>query len=167
MHSSSCTHYALSGIPLQAGVCTNRPFQERVVVLFNLAMEIFDIRRRRLAKIIDDDFGGNQSAFGRHTGYSQSQINKWLSETNVSKRNITEISAREIEQKCLKPRDWLDSDNPLPLLSPQALKLAEIISSLPAVQQEWIVNLVESALEMKRQSQGIDRSASTDDHQEK
>ena len=58
-------------------------------MLFNSGMDIFETRRIRLAKIIDDDFAGNQSAFGRHTGYSQSQINKWLSETNVSKRNIT------------------------------------------------------------------------------
>ena len=98
-------------------------------------MDIFETRRIRLAKIIDDDFAGNQSAFGRHTGYSQSQINKCLSETNISKRNITERFAREIERKCRKLMDWMDSNNPLPLLSPPAIKLAEIISSLPDAQQ--------------------------------
>lgn len=143
------------GIPVSEKQCLNQP------------MELFETRKKRLWKIIEEDFGENQAAFSRHVGIKASQVNRWLSDSAEKVPVINEVSARLIEQKCNKPRDWLDSDNPLPLLTPQALKLAEIISSLPAVQQEWIVNLVESALEMKRQSQGIDLSASTDDHQEK
>jgi hypothetical protein len=127
-------------------------------------MDIFEIRRTRLRKLIDDDFDGNQSAFGRFTSYSQTQINKWLSLTNVSRRNITELSAREIEQKCNKPRDWLDSENPIPLLSPSALKVAEIITSLPEVQQAMIINLIETTIAAWRHGSSL--PASTDDPQE-
>jgi len=80
--------------------------------MFNSYMEVFAIRKKRLKQIIDEEFDGNQSAFSRHTGINTPQINRWLSESDndKSRRNITEVSARDIERKCGKPFDWLDCD---------------------------------------------------------
>lgn len=75
-------------------------------------MEIFAIRRKRLKQIIKDDFNGNQAAFSRESGIKSPQINRWLSETAADRRNITERSARTIEQKAKKPAGWLDKSEP-------------------------------------------------------
>lgn len=71
-------------------------------------MDIFANRRARLQKLIADDFNGNQAAFSKHSGIKAPQVNRWLSTTAGDKRNITEPSARTIEQKCGKPPRWLD-----------------------------------------------------------
>lgn len=71
-------------------------------------MDIFANRRARLQKLIADDFNGNQAAFSKHTGIKAPQVNRWLSTTAGDKRNITEPSARTIEEKCRKPPRWLD-----------------------------------------------------------
>lgn len=71
-------------------------------------MDIFTNRRERLKKLIEDDFGGNQAAFSKHTNIKAPQVNRWLSTTADDTRNITESSARAIELKCEKPPRWLD-----------------------------------------------------------
>lgn len=133
----------------------------------NARMDIFEIRRNRLEKLIHDDFGGNQAAFSRFTHLKPSQVNRWLSKNAETIPSITEVSAREIERKCNKPQGWMDSDNPMPLLSPHALRLAEIVSSLPGAQQAMIINLIESTLEMQRQALAAVRPVSPGDHLDK
>lgn len=123
------------------------------------------IRISQLRKIIDDDFGGNQAAFCRLTQIKPQQVSRWLSSKAIKIPEISESSASEIEKKCNKPDGWLSCKNPLPILSSQSLKLAEIISSLPDVQQAAIIHLVESTLEMQRQSQILSQQVSTAGHQ--
>ena len=118
----------------------------------NLGMDLFAIRRDRLQAIIDADFDGSQASFCRLTKFSTPQVSRWLSTTNSDSRNITEPSARKIERVCNKPPMWLDSYNPMPLLSPQAIKLAEIVSAMPEQQQAGLIHLVETAIEMQRQA---------------
>lgn len=119
----------------------------------NSRMDIYEMRRVRLRKLIDDDFGGRQADFARFVLLAPSQVNRWLSSTAAKIPKINEASARDIEHKCNKPAGWMDSENPFPLLSQQALKIAEIISSLPDVQQAMLINLIETTLEMQRQAQ--------------
>jgi len=74
----------------------------------NADMDIFETRRIRLQHLIDSLYGGNQARFARETNIKAPQINRWLSKTASDRRNIKEISARAIEEKCgLIPR-WLD-----------------------------------------------------------
>lgn len=75
----------------------------------NFSMKIFETRRQRLKKIIADDFNGNQAEFSRKTGIKAPQINRWLSTSAADPRNITEKSARKIEQGTGKPSGWLDA----------------------------------------------------------
>lgn len=119
----------------------------------NQHMEIFETRIRRLVKLIADDFGGNRAAFARHVGMKPPQVSRWLNNNQGAKRPaINEKSAREIEHKCFKPEGWLDTDNPLPVLSETAIKIAELVSTLPSVQQAHLLHLIETTMEMHRQA---------------
>jgi SOS-response transcriptional repressor LexA len=71
-------------------------------------MDIYEKRRAKLADLIALDYEGNQAEFSRRTGFKSPQINRWLSTTTSDRRNITESSARKIEEKANKPRYWLD-----------------------------------------------------------
>lgn len=72
-------------------------------------MDIYQARRTNLLRLIDDDFGGNQTAFAVAVGLKPPQVNRWVSETASEKRRITEDSARHIEERCHKPAGWLDA----------------------------------------------------------
>lgn len=81
-------------------------------LLSNNQMDIFDIRRAQLRRLINEVAGGNQSEFAKLTGIKAPQINRWLSSTAREPRNITEPSARTIETKSGKPTGWLDDKTP-------------------------------------------------------
>ncbi len=72
-------------------------------------MDIYQARRTNLLRLINDDFGGNQTAFAVVVGVKPPQVNRWVSETASEKRRITEDSARRIEEKCHKSVGWLDA----------------------------------------------------------
>lgn len=74
----------------------------------NNRMDIFENRRTRLAALIDEVANGNQAEFSRLTGIKAPQINRWLSTKANEQRNITEGSARKIEQLTGKESGWLD-----------------------------------------------------------
>lgn len=65
-------------------------------------MDIYQARRTNLLRLIDDDFGGSQTAFAAAVGLKPPQVNRWVSETASEKRRITEGSARHIEERCHK-----------------------------------------------------------------
>ncbi|QDJ40311.1 S24 family peptidase [Bordetella hinzii] len=54
------------------------------------------LRRRNLAMLLTEQFGGSHTAFKNRTGISLSQTGQWLS----GERNMGESSARKIEAKC-------------------------------------------------------------------
>lgn len=78
---------------------------------FNNRMDIFETRRRRLEVLIREVSGGNQAEFAGLMSIKAPQINRWLSTTAADRRNITEPSARKIEEKAGKSKGWLDVDN--------------------------------------------------------
>jgi hypothetical protein len=127
----------------------------------NVDMDIFEMRRKRLLELINTDFDGNQAAFSRHTGLTAPQINRWISPTSNDKRNITERSAREIEKKCGKPFDWLDTDDS----KIRENSLISIFRKLSAYDQETImlqaVALAErsSLTEQMQQAEPYERKA--------
>lgn len=113
----------------------------------NIGMEIFETRRARLIKLIEDDFEGNQASFCRHTEIGAPQLNRWISETNSDKRNITERSAREIERKCGKPMDWLDRQDDYISLSDEEANLISIYRRLSRYDKDVIALQAQTLLD--------------------
>lgn len=68
------------------------------------AVDIQEIRRERLRRLIGDEYGGNTSRFGQLIGKSQSQLSATLS----SKKGFGEKLARQIEAAIGLPKGWLD-----------------------------------------------------------
>lgn len=121
----------------------------------NTRMDIHDIRKARLNELIDLAFAGNQLAFAKKTGIKAPQVNRWLSDTASDTRNITEASARKIEELCGKPRGWLDHDESA---TPEEIatafsggkeskrELLTLVARLPDSETETLLPLVRSIL---------------------
>lgn len=71
-------------------------------------MDIKDIRRFRLRKLVLTRFGGKQSAFADAIGRSASYVARLFSDNPTHSRNIGESLAREIETICEVPPGFLD-----------------------------------------------------------
>ena len=71
-------------------------------------MDIKDIRRFRLRKLVLTRFGGKQSAFADAIGRSASYVARLFSTNPAHSRNIGESLARQIEQICEVPTGFLD-----------------------------------------------------------
>jgi hypothetical protein len=71
-------------------------------------MEIQDIRRRRLAEVIDRKTNGNVAAFGRMVKKSSTQLNDML----AGRKSFGEKVARDIENHAKLPPLSLDDEKP-------------------------------------------------------
>lgn len=71
-------------------------------------MDIKDIRRYRLRKLVTFQFGGKQSAFADAIGRSPSYVARLFSDNPAHARNIGESLARQIEIACGLPTNFLD-----------------------------------------------------------
>ncbi|RYF35667.1 MAG: XRE family transcriptional regulator [Cytophagaceae bacterium] len=71
-------------------------------------MDIKDIRRFRLKKLVLTLFGGKQSAFADAIGRSASYVARLFSDSPEHSRNIGEVLARDIERICGVPPGFLD-----------------------------------------------------------
>ncbi|PUA17297.1 S24 family peptidase [Glaciimonas sp. PCH181] len=67
-------------------------------------MDIQEIRRVRLAQLIDAEYGGSQAAFVEATGENQGEVSGLL-----KTKSFGEKKARKLELKCELPIGWLDS----------------------------------------------------------
>ena len=68
-------------------------------------------RRINLVRLINERYAGSQSNFASVTKISLSQIGQWLaSEDSPHLRNMSERSARKIEDRAGLPDGWMDSD---------------------------------------------------------
>lgn len=74
---------------------------------------VSQIRRERLAQLIDEDFAGNGAALARRTEKDRKQISAWL-----KYKDMRDSTAREIEAACLKPSGWLDHEANAALTEP-------------------------------------------------
>lgn len=81
-------------------------------------MDTNDIRRAKLRHLISAKFDGSQAALADQCGIKPAQISRWLSETNTDPRNMSERSARQIEEKLGLPNRYLDiqEDEPNPTM---------------------------------------------------
>ncbi|WP_103035283.1 S24 family peptidase [Castellaniella caeni] len=72
--------------------------------------ETIETRRMRLRELIRTRYANSQSNFATVTGIKLSQIGQWLaSDESQNARNMSERSARRIEQKASLPDGWMDS----------------------------------------------------------
>lgn len=76
-------------------------------------MDMTDIRRTRLRKLIDEHFGGVVLRLAERLQKKPPQVHRWLAENG---QGIHETSAREIERLCHMPSGWLDG-NPVAQLA--------------------------------------------------
>lgn len=67
---------------------------------------IEQIRRENLTVLVGAE--PSQAAFARKVRKDKNQVNQWLGRSGS--RNISAEIAREIEEKCGKPRGWMDHD---------------------------------------------------------
>lgn len=74
-------------------------------------MDVYSRRKANLRNLIDARFGGNQAALAETVGCKPPQVSRWLSDTATDGRNITEKSARSIEDKLRLTDGWLDQDH--------------------------------------------------------
>jgi hypothetical protein len=68
-------------------------------------MEIQDIRRARLAQLIQERYGNSQARFVDETGENQGEVSGLLRAKSFGERK-----ARKLEAKCSLPVGWLDID---------------------------------------------------------
>lgn len=68
-------------------------------------MEIQDIRRARLAQLIDERYEGSQARYIDETGENQGEISALLR----TKKSFGERKARKLEAKSNLPLGWLDT----------------------------------------------------------
>lgn len=69
-------------------------------------MKVYENRRANLARLIVVRFGGQKKALSDALGSLQSQVSQWLG----GNRNISEKSARRIEELAGVPPGWLDAE---------------------------------------------------------
>lgn len=77
----------------------------------NSGVNVYAIRQRNLAALVESMFAGNQAKLASAIGAKQPQVNRWLSTSTASPRKISEESARQIEAKLGLRENGLDDPN--------------------------------------------------------
>lgn len=120
--------------------------------------ELIDLRRRNLLLLIEQRYDGSQTNFSKASGIKLSQIGQWLADPdNPNARNMSDRSARKIEQIARVSSMWMDEEHvthpdanvepgpdlaarPIPLISwIQAGCWTEAINNLaPGDAEDWL-----------------------------
>lgn len=95
------------------GKITSDVYQVKVIYppeksISNLAMDIRKNRQLRLRQLIDEQFGGVDSAFAAKIDRAPSYIARIFTKKPEHHRNVSETMAREIETICALEPGWLD-----------------------------------------------------------
>lgn len=86
---------------------TKHGFHHLVKILFNLHMNIVEIRIKNLQRLLNDKAGGNQTELGRLIGKRQSYVSDLL----AGKKSFGEKVARDIEGGLGLGPGWLDRES--------------------------------------------------------
>lgn len=89
---------------------TDRPFTALGAGNTVSAMDVYEVRKRRLAEYIKEKYRGNRSAFCRATGEDNSYIARLYSDKPGQSKPFSETVARRIERSAGLGKDWLDRD---------------------------------------------------------
>lgn len=90
-----------------------------------LMQTIIEIRRTNLARLAAEE--GSQAALARKVDKDRNQINQWLGKGQA--RDMDNATARMFEDKCMKPRGWMDN-----LSQPVGIGVPIVRSALQVVQ---------------------------------
>lgn len=100
-------------------------------------MEIQDIRRARLAQLIDERYEGSQARYIDETGENQGEISALLR----TKKSFGERKARKLEAKSNLPTGWLDTpvDDTAPNANePQKIGQGTRLRIVETVEPQWM-----------------------------
>lgn len=97
-----------------------------------------ETRRKRLAQLIDEQYGGSQAKFIEETNENQGEVSALL-----KSKSFGEKKARKLEEKCGLPKHWLDGDLAPFEASEQAREVARAFDALSPALQESIMNVIE------------------------
>src|SRR3990167_8033990 len=123
---------------------------------------IYEIRRRRLAALVDTRFGGKQSAFAEKIDRSPNYVSRMLSRSkdNARRKRIGEDLARYIEDACKIEHRTLDEpfdeirDAPAEQLglslTPTAKQIARDFDELPELAQMYVASIVSNVITLMR-----------------
>src|SRR5574340_388887 len=95
-------------------------------------MDIYDIRREQLQRLIDERFDGTTKRLAEALDMPPPQIHRWRSTTAKDKRRMEWESARNIESKLGLPDGWMDhtsTSGPARRFSEDQMKLATRLRS--------------------------------------
>ncbi|WP_136419953.1 hypothetical protein [Herbaspirillum sp. ST 5-3] len=101
-------------------------------------MDIQDIRRARLAQLIQERYG-SQAQFIEQTNENQGEVSALLRD-----KSFGEKKARKLEKKCGLPAYWLDGDMAPISASTQAREVARAFDLLTPKQQGAVITMIES-----------------------
>lgn len=82
--------------------------------LASAAMNIYEIRRQQLQRLIDERFNGVTKRCAEALGMPPPQLHRWRSTTAKETRRIEWESARSIEMKLDLPQGWMDQAEGMP-----------------------------------------------------
>lgn len=108
-----------------------RVISSKRLLLFNNPMELKDIRRGAVQKIIDDRFDGNQAAFAEAIKKTAGYV--W--QITSGHRNLGEKAARSIEQVLNLPVYALDQNQSSSLKAGGAMVMSDDLRT----QVEWLL----------------------------
>lgn len=77
-------------------------------------MDIYEIRRTQLQRLIDERFNGVTKRCAEALGMPPPQLHRWRSTTAKETRRIEWESARSIETKLDLPQGWMDQAENMP-----------------------------------------------------
>jgi hypothetical protein len=100
-------------------------------------MEIQDIRRARLAQLIQERYGNSQARFVDETGENQGEVSGLLRTKSFGERK-----ARKLEAKCNLPAGWFDIDPTLDAAAPTeeapSLRQQRSLYVVEKVEPQWM-----------------------------
>ena len=96
-------------------------------------MEIQDIRRANLARLIEDKYEGSQARFVDETGENQGEVSALLRTKSFGERK-----ARKLEDKCGLPRGWFDVDRSAGTPPQEVPRQRPTLTVVENVEPQWM-----------------------------
>lgn len=76
--------------------------------MFNSTMDINSIRLKNLDLIVTAIYSGVRARLAEDLRRQPSSISRYWSKTTTNRRNVDDVTAREVETLANKPRGWMD-----------------------------------------------------------
>ena len=123
-------------------------FTYKVDLGFHSGMSIREIRKANLRSVIKNVYAENQAELAAALDKQASQISRYFSDDPRHKRNISDATARKIEEVAGLEPGWMDKDHSQPTIvnrtgSADAQYVANMFDKLPPFMQAQVRLFVE------------------------